>query len=277
MALRRYVGFVVVACGVVWLLAASATAVRAQEGQIGAGVSSGFKSSDTAIVEGSLVSTQANDAGVVELATLDSSGRLVGVVSSAALLKLAPNQTATIQVVTSGATLALVSDINGEIRAGDEIAVSPINGVGMLAVSDGQIIGTALLSFNADAAGSRQITDETGAAKTVRIGTVPVQVAVGYYTAPVSQFIPPFLRSLASDIAGKPVSATRIVLGLILIVLAFSSIFALIYTSVRAGMVSLGRNPLAAGAIHRGLVSVAVIVLLIMVSALVLTYVVLTL
>lgn len=275
MAVRQHFRLAVVAC-LVCLLLFAAVPVFAQENQSPA-ISSGFHSTDTALVQGSLASTREDDASTVELATFESGDRLAGVVSSAAVLKIASDQSSTVQVVTGGTTLALVSDINGEIQTGDKITISPINGVGMLALSDGQIVGTALQSFDANAARSQAVPNKDGQSKTVHIGTIPVQVAVSYYTAPTSQFIPPFLGSLASDIAGRPVSSVRIVLGLILILLAFSSIFALIYTSVRAGMMSLGRNPLAAGAIHRGLASVAVITLLIMVSALVLTYLLLTL
>ncbi len=275
MALRRSVP-VVAAVSACFLLVFAMVPAKAQENQQSPAVSNGFHSSDTSITQGSLVSTTEEDAGAVEIATLNSVNRLVGVASGTAALKITPDQVSTVQVVTNGATDTLVSDINGSINAGDKVTISPLNGVGMLAVSDGQIVGTALESFDADAAQTQDIPDKNGQTKTVHIGTIPVQVAVNYYAAPTSQFIPPFLGSIASDIAGRPVSSIRIVLGLILILLAFGCIFALIYTSVRAGMVSLGRNPMAASAIHRGLASVAVIVLLIMAAALVLTYVVLT-
>ena len=276
MVFRRLFGYGVVA-GLLFIAGVtSVSSVFAEQSQSSA-ISSGFSSSDTALVQGALVSTLDDNAGAVELATLASRERLTGVVSSDALIKLSQDQTSTVQVVMGGTTLALVSDINGEIRAGDKITVSPINGVGMLAIGDGQIVGTALQTFDAEAASSQQITDQQGARKEVRIGAIPIQVDVAYYSAPTSQFIPPFLGNIANDIAGRPVSGLRIVLALILILLAFSCIFALIFTSVKAGMLSLGRNPLAAGAIHRGMANVVVIALLVMVAALVLTYLILTL
>lgn len=244
--------------------------------QQGPAISSGFRSSDTNLVQGSIVSTLANDAAAIELATIESSQRLAGVVSSEALLKLSHDQALPVQVVTGGTTLVLVADINGSIRAGDKITISPFNGVGMLATNDGQIIGTALESFDQASASRREATDRSGKVQTVHINTIPVHISVTAYTAPSNQFIPPFLTAIATNIAGRPVPALRIVLGLILILLAFSSIFVLIYTSVRASMVSLGRNPLAARAIHKGLAGVMAIVVLIMVSALVLTYIILT-
>ncbi len=118
MALRRPLRFGVVAGFLVVWVAISASPVFAEQSQSSA-ISNGFASSDTGLVQGALVSTLTDDAGAVELTTLVSSKRLAGVVSSDALIKLSQDQTSSVQVVTGGATLVLVSDINGGIRAGD--------------------------------------------------------------------------------------------------------------------------------------------------------------
>lgn len=270
---QRFWGASFAVASAIFLALSAAVPTLAEQG---AAISSGFRSTDTDLVQGSLVSTLADDATAIELATLNSSSRLVGVVSSAALIKLAQDQTYDVQVVTGGSILGLVSDINGNIRAGDKITISPIDGVGMLATDDGHIVGTALQSFDFSTASERQVLDKNGATKTIHIGATPIQVSTAYYIAPTNQFIPPFLNSIANDIAGRPVSTTRIVLAMVLLLLAFSSILALIYTSVKAGMISLGRNPLAAKVINRGFVSAAIITLLIMSAAALMTYLVLT-
>lgn len=238
-------------------------------------VSRGFTASGKDVVQGALVETTADESNSVELATPQAASRLAGVVSKTTLVELSNSKKNEAQVILSGTAVALVSDINGSIRAGDKITASPIDGVGMLAAEDTQIVGTAQSGFNTRTAKSQPVSDRNGKRHTVHIGSIPLQVGVSYYVAPTSQFLPPFLQNLANTISGRPVSGARILLSGVLLLLAFGSIFALIYTSVKAGIISLGRNPLAANAIQRGLVGVAVTVLLVVAFALVGIYLIL--
>lgn len=238
-------------------------------------ISRGFTASGKDIVQGALVETVAGDSSAVELATIKSASRLAGVVSKTTLVELSNSKKNEAQVILSGTANALVSDVNGTIRAGDKITASPIDGVGMLATADAQIAGTAQADLTTKSARTETITDRNGKSHAVHIGTIPLQVGVSYYVAPSSQFLPPFLQSLANNVSGRPVSGARILLGGVLLLMAFSSIFALIYTSVRAGIISLGRNPLAATAIQRGLVGVGVTVLLVIAFALIGVYLIL--
>lgn len=238
-------------------------------------ISRGFQANDSNIVGGSLVSTKKDGSDSIELANSESANRLAGVASKA-LVELSSGETGEVQVLLSGTTAALVSDINGEIKAGDKITASPINGVGMLATEDGQIIGIAQGDFKSGEAKSRTVKDKGGENHTVHIGSIPLRVGISYYVAPTSQFVPPFLQQIANTIAGRPVSFMRILLSCLLLLLSFGSIFVLIYTSVRSGIVSLGRNPLAAKAIQRGLLGVIVIVLLVATLALLGIYLILT-
>jgi hypothetical protein len=267
-----------VAQGMACLLAAGVLAVAVPAFAQDAGraaISRGFSTRDTGLVNASLVSTLTNDPSRVQLADSNSKKRLAGVVSSSALLKFLPEQTADVQVILSGTALVLVSDINGGIRAGDKITISPIKGVGMLATSDGQIVGTARTSLNTKEARQQEVTDKDGNRQTIHIDSVPVEIGLAHFVAPTSQFVPPFFQSLANTIAGRPVSLARILLSLVLMVLAFFSISILLYTSVRASMVSLGRNPLAANAIHRGLLNIVFITLLIVAFTLIAMYLIL--
>jgi len=240
-------------------------------------ISRGFQTKDTSFIQGALVSSAKNDASAIELADTNSASRLAGVVTKTALLELSDKKESDVQVAMSGTAIVLVSDINGLVKAGDKITASPLAGVGMLATTDAQIIGTAQSDFNVPSAKSRTIKDKTGKEQTVRLGYVSAQLAISYYVAPTSQFVPPFLQNLADSIAGRPVSFIRVLLSCLLLLLAFGSIFVLIYTSIRSGITSLGRNPLAANAIQHGLIGVVVIVVLIAVFALLGVYLLLRL
>ena len=94
-------------------------------------IAQGFKASGTDIVSGALVSLQSGSANTVELSTVGNQERLLGVAGSQSLIEFANGSP--VQVVTSGATATLVSDINGAIKSGDRITASPIIGVGMKA------------------------------------------------------------------------------------------------------------------------------------------------
>ncbi len=231
----------------------------------------------TDMVAGALLSLKNDNSQTVQLATAGSADQLVGVVSQNPLLALSKSsQKATVQAVTNGITTVLVSDMNGSVRAGDKITASPIAGVGMLATESTQIIGTAQAALNTKNAATQTITDRGKKTHTVRIAQVPVQVSIAFYQQPTSNFLPPFLQSLANSVAGRPVSLIRILLCAILLLAALVSIAILLYTSIRASITSIGRNPLAASAIRRGLLQVGGVTVMILVFSLLASYVALT-
>jgi hypothetical protein len=238
-------------------------------------ISRGFIAKSESIVQGAIVSSDDKNSETVALADTQNSKHLTGVVSKSTLLELSEGKQREVQVILSGTAVALVSDINGSIRAGDKITASPIEGVGMLATESTQIVGTAKAGLDTPRASTKEITDKNGKRHTVHIDTIPVQVEVTYYAAPASQFLPPFLQNLANSIAGRPVSGVRILLGGVLLLMAFISLFALVFTSVRSGLISLGRNPMAAGAIHRSLVGVGITTALVAIFSLVAVYLIL--
>jgi hypothetical protein len=225
------------------------------------------------IVAGALVSTT-NNKNVVELATLDTANRLVGVVDSSPLVSLSRGSQE-VEVVLSGTTNVLVSTINGTIKSGDKVAISPIAGVGMRATANGQIVGTAQGDFTPIA--GRTVTDRDGKDHAVRLGYVRVQVGVTTFQAPGSDFLPPFLQNTADSIAGQSVSAIRVLISSILLALGLVTVITLVYTSARSAMTSLGRNPLAAHAIRRSLYQVGLLSLLVVGGTLLAGYLVLTL
>jgi hypothetical protein len=223
--------------------------------QSSSAIAQGFQADTTKgdVVAGTLVSLKSGSSRSVELATMASAGYLVGVVDRSPLVTISDDDQEA-QVVLSGTTSVLVSDINGPIRAGDKITVSPVAGVGMLATADSQIVGTAQADFKSNT--TQQVSDKTGEKHTIHIGRVPIQVGVAYYQAPGSNFLPPFIQSVANSVAGRQVSLIRILFCSVLMLLSFISVAVLVYTSVRSAITSLGRNPLAARAIRKGLYQV---------------------
>lgn len=223
--------------------------------QNGASISQGFETKETNLVTGALLSLSPDSANTVALASTDNVEQLVGIVSDRSLLALDGNGSQQVQVVTSGVTLALVSDLNGEIKNGDKITASPISGVGMKATESTPIIGTAQAD-SADVQKKEKIlsTKEQGEQK-VLIGSIPVQVNVTFYETPEDRnsTLPPFLQDFASNVAGKQVSPVRIILSGLILLLALISIAVLLYSAVQSSIISIGRNPLSEKAVHKSL------------------------
>lgn len=259
-----------------WLSFFGATHVLAAQ-NTSAAIAQGFAIDGTTsdFVAGALVSTKTDNSNAVQLATAHSANRLVGVVGNEPLVALSDGAAKT-QVVISGMAQVLVSDINGAIHAGDKITASPIAGVGMLATASDQVVGTAQGDLNTASAVAQTITDSEGQSRTVHLGRVSLQIGVSFYQAPTSGFVPPIIQGFADGIAGRPVSLVRILVCTILLLMAVVSTAALLYTAVRSGLISIGRNPLAAGAIRRGIAQIGFAVVLILGLVLLASYIILT-
>ncbi|HSX01380.1 MAG TPA: hypothetical protein VLF67_04010 [Candidatus Saccharimonas sp.] len=235
------------------------------------------------IVAGALVSAQPGASGSVELADAATADRLVGIAAQDAVLVITGNTSAAsasasqVQVVLSGSASVLVSDLNGSIKAGDRITASPIAGVGMRAGGSSQIVGIAQTDLKTATAATRSITDVHGASHSVHVGNVQLQVGIGSYQAPGSNYLPPALQSLADSIAGRSVSLARIIICSLLLLVALVSVGVLIFTATRFAMIALGRNPLAASGIRKSLYQVIFVSVVIVGGALLASYIVLTL
>ncbi len=263
---------VVISAGLAWVLALSIGSwVSAAESSF----SQGFLAEDD-LALGTVVATAA-DGISVEKATLSNTSNMVGVVTEDAVLELSDDSGAEVQVATGGRTLALVSDINGQINAGDKLTISPINGVGMSTNRSGYIFGTAQANFSAaQAVTTQSVKTKDGTNKTVRIGLLPVQVGVVQYDFNKdTAILPAYIVNFANAIARKEVSFIRIVIALAVLLIGTLSIALILVSAVRSSITSIGRNPLAAKAVHAGLFQVLVITFGILVAMLAIIYTVL--
>jgi hypothetical protein len=246
--------------GLLLLLLGGAAPAAAQGGAI----SQGYQTSGSSISAGALVSLTASGSGQVELATASNGAHLVGIAAEASTLELSTvSGQHSIQVVVGGTSEVLVSDANGALKAGDRVTVSPLAGIGMKATGSGEVVGTALKPLSSVKTVVQQAKGADGQSVIVHVGLVPVAVSVVYYSAvasvgTVSAFVPPFLQNVANAVAGKVVSPLRVLIGTIALLLGFLAVTIMLYVGVRSGVVSLGRNPLAADALRRGMVDILV-------------------
>lgn len=236
-----------------------------------------YQTSDDKVTVASLVSIHKDDASTIELSSIEHADRLVGIVGSEPLIALSDGGSG-VQVVTSGLTLALVSDISGTVTSGDKITVSPIAGVGMKATEQTTVVGTAQAELNRADTEERTITDKSGKRVNVHIGLVPIQVGVGFFipeSAKKATFVPDFLQEMANTVSGRDVSPVRVLAAALIFLLLLISITVLLYSAVRSSIISIGRNPLSAAAVRKSLLEVGLAVFVILLFASGLIYLIL--
>lgn len=240
-------------------------------------ISQNFKTKDSSISAAALVSMQQTTTNTVELSTVANTSRLVGVAGEKPLIELSGGGSG-LQVVTSGLTLTLVSDINGTVTNGDKITASPIEGVGMKATESAMVVGTAQGSLSSAQTETRSVTTKSGKRQDVHIGLLPVQVSVAYYTvaAQSSAFVPGFLQAIANNVAGRNVSPMRVLVAALILLLLFVSVTVLLYSAVRSSIISIGRNPLSESAVRKSLFEVGLTVIAVLLFASLVIYLILT-
>lgn len=211
------------------------------------------------ISDGSIVSLDKDQADYVEAANSDNGSRLLGVAvaSDDSLLAVDAGSGLT-QVATSGNANTLVSTVNGPIKVGDQIAVSPFSGIGMKSVAGAHIIGLAQTAFDgtSDDAVSKQVTNKSGKTSEVKVGLVRISIAIGTDTSASSGPQLSSLQRLAKSLTGHTVSTARVVVSIVIALVAFIALVVLIYASIYGSIISIGRNPLAKFAVFRTLGSV---------------------
>ncbi|HUB93623.1 MAG TPA: hypothetical protein VMB52_03915 [Verrucomicrobiae bacterium] len=225
-------------------------------------IAQSYQTTSAAISQGSLLSLTATGSTTVAPANTVNSSSLVGIATSAPLIELSSGARNSIQVAVGGTNEALVSDVNGPVYAGDKITASPVSGIGMKATTASEIVGVAQANLTSVKTVTKFFTGTDGKQVSVNVGLLPIAINVGYYSAAsqgsLSAYIPPFLQNLADSIAGKVVSPFRVLIGTATLLLGFVTIVIMLYTGIRSGVISLGRNPLAANALRRGMVDILV-------------------
>jgi len=126
---------------------------------------------ELSVVSGSLVSLKQGNEGQVVLANSTIDDHIIGVAVEPddSLLAMNPS-TSKVQVAISGQAWALVSNIAGDIKAGDLIAQSPISGVGAKAKPGDKTVGIAIEDFDSSKSTNRQtITNKHGQSREITI------------------------------------------------------------------------------------------------------------
>ena len=240
-------------------------------------------SADSAVRQGMIVALNQQDPSKVDPLSSSNISDMFGVVisASAAPLTLSGTTTNQVYVATDGQYPVLVSNQNGPIRVGDYISISGLDGIGMKAQgTESTVLGKALSSFNGTSnATSTATISHGGSTTTVGIGIINVTIAVANNPnqSHSSGGVPGFLSTASTSIANKPVSTPRIYLSVgVLVITAFIA-GSLLYSGVKNGLVSIGRNPLAKRYIFRSLLQVVLVSIIVFILGLFAVYLLLRL
>lgn len=208
---------------------------------------------------GMLVRSDLSQPNSVTALTVDESESMLGVVidpsDAPAAFSSEGEQTF---VATSGQYPILVSDLNGAIRPGDLLTMSPIDGVATKADKQQPVIvGKALSGFdnNSDVLNRTSVNGRNTSLGRI-IGEIGVAANPLYEVD--SSYSPTLLRSIAESITDKPVSNTRLYISVAVMVMTTVLVVVLIYSGVKGGLVAIGRNPLSKNSIGKNILIIIV-------------------
>ena len=232
----------------------------------------GYVSQDQELTPGmtaALSQSSTAEVAVVERANQDNPQMVVGVatVPEENTVTVASG-THQVYIQSIGSVKAFVSNVNGELKKGDSLTVSPILGVLMRANSGSRAIGTALEDFSNENAESHVITTDEGN-KTVLISELNISLANSLsngqeFSADTEEASA--LEKLGKAITGKEIGEFQIITALVIFLVVMIAEGSIIYGAISSSIISLGRNPFSKNMIRKELVRVlllAVFVLLI--------------
>lgn len=234
-------------------------------------------STEDDLSEGAIVSLKKDSTDEVEASSSKNVDNIFGIVinDSNSLLRISSKVGTQVQVATEGTVAVLVSDINGDIKRGDHITGSPIEGVGMKATGNVRIVGIA----QGDMVGQKKqtIKGANGKEETVYLGEVPVLVNVAYFfKQPDKTIIPAAIQNVANGLAGREVSTLPILISAGIFFVMLVVVSSIVYSMIHSSIISVGRNPMSQSAVYRDLIQMSTLVLAILTVGVISIYMVLT-
>ena len=210
---------------------------------------------------GTLVSLEKGSESRVVIATASNAPNFIGVSVNGSDSTVAINKnTDQTQVAVSGKTIALVSNINGDIKKGDLLTVSTIDGVASKALNNENIIGASEADFDITATKNTATNINTTDGKNQKAVVGPAQVNL--FRVQKNTYSTTGLVGWIERVSGKPVSVLKLAMVSLISLAVLACIIAMSYSAIRNTVVQASRNPLARPVIVEVLVRVLLIVLI---------------
>lgn len=241
---------------------------------------------DAPIDNGTIVQLTGKDSNKVKVSTQKELQNMFGVTVDRNQLPLTisngdvQNET---YVAVSGTYNTLVSSQGGDIKAGDYVTLSAIDGVAMKAGTEEKtVFGRAAANFDGKGVtlGTSELKDSTGKTyKTVKLGSIPVTIDIkrnpNIKSTKVN--VPEPLQRIGEVVAEKEVSPIRIYISMAITAISLVASIIVLYSGVRNGLISIGRNPMSKKSIFRALLEIILTSLLILIIGLFAVYLLLKL
>lgn len=241
---------------------------------------------DTKIDKGTIVQLTGKDANRVKVAEQAQLQNMFGVVVDRAQLPVTlskGNVENEVFVAASGTYNVLVSTQGGTIAPGDYVTLSSINGIAMKAGTEEKtVFGRANGTFDGKGVtlGKSSLKDTSGKdIKSVVLGSIPVTIDIKRNPNEKSTKtkVPEVLERIGQAVAEKEVSPIRIYLSMAITAISLIAAIVVLYSGVRSGVISIGRNPMSKKSIFRALLEIILTSLLILIIGLFAVYLLLKL
>ncbi len=244
-----------------------------------ASIAQGYVTSDTDLIAGmaaSLSTENTSNAQNVVRSGTSNKTKFVGIITTknANLLTLT-NSSSTVVVATSGEVFSFVTDINGVVKKGDNLSISPIKGLLMKSEdNEVSVVGSALEDAAGKTSTKQNINVTDGKIREISVTSLRVEISP-HNLAGGDAKNQSFLRVLGQNVAGKQVSDWQAIIALVVFLLLLVVEGSLIYGSVHSSITALGRNPMARDAVYRQLAQVLLAVLAVLAFGIAIIYLVL--
>jgi hypothetical protein len=231
-------------------------------------LSQGYQSKDSSLQDGMVVRLSSSSTPsrlVVEATDSTSKSPPLGVASHLSDNLLSVGSAVNdIFVTTSGKANAYVADLNGEVKKGDFLSVSPLSGVLQKVSGSGQtVVGSALEDFPSSKAKATSIKGENGQDKSAMIALMSINIDI----KPVGQarVEDNFLQAIGKTITGHSVNEVRVLAAFMIFIALLVVEGVVVHGTITSTISAAGRNPMARGFIEQQSfkgVLIAIIVLL---------------
>lgn len=267
------------------IIVASAVIVPVSAVTYGGGSVAGY-AADAPIENGTIVQLAGEKSNKVSVAVQEKLQNMFGVTvdrNQQPITLSSENLANEVYVAVSGTYNVLVSTQGGPIAIGDYVTLSSVNGVAMKAGTEEKtVFGRANKPFDGKGASLGQTTlkDTNGKTnQTVTLGSIPVTIDIkrNPNIKSTKADLPEFLQRLGQLIAEREVSPIRIYLSLGITAVSLIAAIAVLYSGVRSGVISIGRNPMSKKSIFRALLEIILTSFLILVVGMFAVYLLLRL
>lgn len=227
-------------------------------------IARGYATDDQGLQPGMVVAlsdASTADKPKVKRASQDDGDKIVGVTTTPdkELITIASGEQQ-VYVQISGEVDAFVSDMNGIVKHGDLLTISPILGV-LMKANDGSttIIGIALQDFNESAAETKSITEGNGS-RDIKVVKTKLNLDRKAASNERGAGSSSSLQKLGESVTGRSdISEVQVVAALIIFLVVLVAEGSIMYGAVSSSITSLGRNPMARKIILKELVRVLLI------------------